>query len=996
MTAWRIAVFLLVCSVLGISCGSSSVAPTREQTSAPPEPKPPELPRSFVHQGTRPSWVEDALSSLTLEEKVGQLIMARAYGSYLSSTTDEYDRLVRLVQDLRVGGLIMFQGEVYSNAILLNKLQRRAKVPLLVASDFERGAAMRIRRATSFPDAMAIGATRNPDYAYRVALATAREARAIGVHQNFAPVADVNNNPANPVINTRSFGEDPAMVAQMVEAYVRGTNDGGAISTAKHFPGHGDTGVDSHLDLLVLPFDRARLDSIEFVSFRRAVASGVMSVMIAHLEIPAIDSTPGIPATLSSATVSGLLQQEMGFEGLVVTDALDMAGLTKGYSIGESAVRAFKAGVDVLLCPSNEQVAVNALVAAVRRGEISEDRLNTSVEKILLVKHALNLDEVREVDIERIDERVGTLEHWKLAKDVARDAITVVKNEGAILPLTQYGRKKVVSVLISDTDDNRTEVNRPGLSLPNEPVGAYFSQQFRRRYGNVEMYRLTPSSNQIDFDSIITRARTADIVLLPLYVKVRSATGKIGIPEKLAPFVAKINELGKPTVVVSFGNPYLVGSFPNARALVCAYADAEVLVEAAVEGLFGEINVRGKLPVSIPGMFKYGDGIEYAQVYLRKDDPSYAGFDALKLRDVEKIVAEGIRDSAFPAAQIAVVRNGIVVLNKSFGTLTYDPSSRETNSSTMFDIASLTKVVATTTAVMKLYDGKKLPLDDPVSKYIPQFSSGSKSRMTIRHLLTHTGGFKPFLTLIDVCKTPQETLDSIYASQLVAAPGDTVIYSDLGMIVLGKVVEKIAGMTLDRYVKETFFEPLGMNSTGFNPPQSTWKSIAPTEVDTVWRKRLVQGTVHDERSALLGGVAGHAGLFSNTTDLSMFMQMLLNRGTYGGVRYLSPETVELFTRRQPGAGTRALGWDTKSPKGSSAGELFSQSSFGHTGFTGTSIWVDPERNMSVILLTNRVHPTRANGKIFMVRPAVHDAVVRAIVGDAYSGTGQTQSARVVH
>lgn len=968
----------------GLSCSSSERLQERKREDDPRaavEPEPPQEPLTFSVDAPYPSWVERTLESLTLEEKVGQMVMARAFGHYISASSDEYQRLVRLVEEMKIGGIAAFQADVYEQAVLLNKLQRLARVPLLVAADYERGLAMRVRRGTYFPDAMAIGATRNPDYAYRIGRAIAREARAIGVHQNFAPVADVNNNPANPVINTRSFGEDVNLVNRMVEGYARGLNDGGVVSTAKHFPGHGDTGVDSHIDLPLLSFDRRRLDSLELVPFKYAVEHGVMSVMVAHLDVPSIDAERGVPATLSSSLVTGVLRKEMGFQGLIVTDAMEMRGLVRGFATAEASVRAVKAGVDILLMPVDEQAAIEAVVHAVRRGEIPEERINESVTRILMVKQWLLLDEERLVDIDHIADVVGTKEHWMLAREVARNAITVVKNDGGLLPLRQYGKKKLLAVFISDVEDNRTDVNRPGQQLTNEPFSAYFSQQLRRRYGSVESVRLSSSSNQMDFDSALSKMRRADIVLLPLYVKVRSSFGSSGLPKNMTGFIQKVGEVKKPVVAMSFGNPYVLSNFSGASAMMCAYSDAEVMVEAAVEGLFGEIDVRGRLPVTIPGLFPYGSGLQFARTELRSDDPAVAGFDPEKLSAVDSLVVAAIYDSAFPAAQVTVVKDGIIAYNKSFGTYTYDRTAQSIDGSTLFDIASLTKVVGTTAAAMKLYDQQKFGLDDPVQKYLPQFTGNLKERVTIRHLLNHTSGLPPFRRLWGVTKSPAEALDSVYTTRLVATPGDTTIYSDLGMILLGKVVETLSGMQLDSYLRQEFYDPLKMINTTFKPSRAIWPQVAPTELDTVWRGELVQGRVHDENAAALGGVAGHAGLFSTASDLSIFMQMLMNKGTYGGTRYLSDTTVSLFTRRQSTTSTRALGWDTKSATNSSAGDVFSSSSFGHLGFTGTSIWADPERKLFVVFLTNRVHPTRANGKIFKIRPVLHDAVINALKTD---------------
>jgi beta-glucosidase-like glycosyl hydrolase/CubicO group peptidase (beta-lactamase class C family) len=918
------------------------------------------------------------MAAMTLEEKVGQMVMVGVFGQYFSNESDEYARLVRLVKEKHVGGFILWQGDVYESAVRLNTLQSLSRFPLLVSADFERGVSMRIRRGTPFPDAMAIGATRNTRYAYEVGLAIAREARALGVHQNYAPVADVNTNPLNPVINTRSFGSDPALVHDMVSAFIRGQTDGGVLSTAKHFPGHGDTGTDSHLELPNISYTRERLDSVELAPFRTAIKAGAQSIMIAHLAVPALDPSRSLPSSLSPAVITGVLQKELGFEGLVVTDAMDMRGVTMGYSPGKSSVLAVKAGVDIVLMPPDEEAAFSALLLAARSGEISEERLDRSVRKILAVKHKLGLDTLRTVDINAIPSRIGTRDHWKLSREVARHSITLLKNNRSLLPLQTPSRKRIVSVVLCDTQEGRVDVNRPSNHWTVEVPGAYFNQLLQRRSGTLDTYRLSPASTLFDIDAALARVKRADILVLPIYVKVRTSSGKIDLPPALQPFLKKVNESRVPTVAVLFGNPYLAGPLSWADAVVCAYGDNEPLVEASVEALFAESGICGKLPVNIADQFALGTGANCPKDRLRRDDPSVAGFDPVRLLALDSIIEGAIRDSAFPAAQLAVVRDGILVYNKSFGNFTYDPSSRPIDNSTIFDLASVSKVIGTTSAVMKLYDDGLLGLDDPVGLYLPQFGEGPKSAITIRHLITHRSGFPPFRRFFLMCSTAEEALDSLYATPLVATPGDTTIYSDIGMVTMGKVVEKITGMSLSDFVQREFYIPLGMENTMYNPPAELRERVAPTEIDTLWRKALVWGQVHDENAALLGGVAGHAGLFSSASDLAIYMQMLLNKGAYGGVRILKETTVLEFTRKYVTGQERYLGWDMKSPIGSSAGTMFSPSSFGHTGFTGTSIWTDPDRKLSVILLTNRVHPTRANSKISRVRPVVHDAVIRAL------------------
>ena len=949
-----------------LSCGS---APSGARLHAPP------LPVSAAEQAPG-SWVETVLEGMTLEEKVGQMVMVGVEGHYLSRDGARYARLEKMVRGRKVGGLILWQSDVYEAAVLLNDLQRMAEVPLLVSADFERGPAMRIRRATSFPDAMAIAATRNTDAAYRAAYATALEARSIGVHQNYAPVADVNTNPRNPVINTRAFGDEVGLASAMVGAYVRGTNDGRVLSTAKHFPGHGATGTDSHLELPLLEFTRERLEKVELFPFRSAIESDVKSIMVAHLAVPALD-TSSLPASISPALIDGYLREEMGFEGLVVTDAMEMQGVVGGFSASESTVRAVKAGVDIILMPLNEEIAFTSLLGAVRSGEIAESRLDRSVRKILAAKEWLGLQKERTVPIQDIPARVATREHRLLAKEIARGAVTLLKNEGEVLPLQHMRTRRIAAVILSDMEEDRTIINRPGPRFTNEPVGSYFVKLLQNRNGEMAVTRLTPACNEQNLRAGLERVRGADLVLLALHVKVRTSSGSISLSENLQRFVEAVGETGKPTVVISFGTPYVVEHFPDAEAVLCSYGDAEPLVEATVEVLYGETPTRGLLPVSVSERYPFGSGIRLEATALRREDPSLTGYDPGCLNRIDDLVIEAIRDSAFPGAQLAIGKGGALIYLKSFGTYSYDLPSREIRDTTLFDLASLTKVIATTSAAMKLYDEGRLHLDEPVGTYLPQFREGKKALITPRHLLTHRSGFPPFRRFFLFCTDSSEAIDSIFATPLVAHPGDSTIYSDLGMITMGKVVEVITGKSLADFLAEEFYEPLGMWNTMFHPPQDMIHRIAPTEVDTLWRKRLVRGTVHDENASLLGGVSGHAGLFSTASDLSVYMQMLLNGGLYAGRRYLQASTVEEFTgRRMPGQ--RYLGWDFRSPRGSSSGTMFSPASFGHTGFTGTSIWVDPERELFVIFLTNRVHPTRANSKIYAFRPALHDALLRAL------------------
>ena len=916
---------------------------------------------------TREDWAESTLQRLTLEEKVAQLIFVWSSGRYLPGDSPEWQELVRLTTKRKLGGFIFSIGDVYEYAVQINKLQELAEIPLLIAGDFEYGVGMRVRNSTSFPRAMAVGATRNPAYAYEMGKATAREGRALGVHQNYAPTIDVNNNPKNPVINTRAFGDDVKLVTAMGAAFVKGTQDGGMIATVKHFPGHGDTDVDTHLGLTTLSFDRKRLDAVELAPYRGAFEAGAMSVMVGHIAVPKIDTGIGVPATVSPNITTALLQNAMKFSGLIVTDAMQMRGVSTRYEPGEAAVLALKAGTDLVLMPVDVDIAIDAVVAAVKRGELTEERINHSVRKLLEIKQKFNLHYSRLIDVGRVGEIVNSTEHRLLALNIARDAVTVLGNKNTVLPLSKVDGRRVLDVVISDTE--------------NPSDGRGFHGMLRERNPGIDFIRIDPRSNALEYEAVVTKASTAELLIVQLHLYTRSGEMTGFVQKEQRELVNKLLKLGKPNVLISFGNPYVVMEFPGTDAYVCGYSNAEAMQQAVVEVLYGESPARGKLPITIPGVYKFGDGVEYATLALRNGMPEEAGFNRNELLAVDGIVNAAVKDSAFPGAVLLVAKDGIVVHEKAYGAYDYGVYSKRIDAKTIYDLASVTKVLVTTSAVMRLVDEGKLSLEDPVVKHVPQFGQKGKEQVTVYNLMVHNSGLPAWRRFYDFCTTPECVVDSIFATPLSFRTGDTTVYSDLGLITMGKVIEKLSGTTLDRFVDSVFFKPLGMSNTMFNPPQKLWSRIAPTEVDTFWQRTgvAVRGRVHDENCATLGGVSGHAGLFSTASDISILMQMLLNGGTYGGKRYLNEATIEKFTTRQSAQSTRGIGWDMKNPGRSWAGSLLSDKTFLHTGFTGTSVAADPEKNLIVVFLTNRVHPTRNTSKIFQVRPAVHDAVARALV-----------------
>ena len=923
-------------------------------------------------------WVERTLKRLTLEEKVGQLLMVPYFGAFSNNESEEFARLSRQVRELHVGGFVVATRPrkpsgieltgVYALARLTNRLQQLARTPLLVAGDFERGASFRVHPTTVFPHNMAVGATGDPKYAEALGRAAAIEARALGVHWVLAPVADVNNNPENPVINIRSFGEDPEQVAAMVAAFVRGCEENGALCTAKHFPGHGDTATDSHLSLPVIAVDRARLDAVELAPFRAAIAAGVSTIMPGHLIVPAIEPDPQLPATFSSALLTDLLRRELGFDGLIITDAMAMNAIAENYWAGEAAVRAVEAGVDVILMSPQPEVAFAALKHAVESGRLTQTRLDESVRRILEAKARLNLHHSTQVELNRLEAVLASPEFEQQALEAADRGITLLRDDAGLLPLDSTRTRRGFLLLLA-ADANAF----PGRVLEKEielRVDSLLTVRADPLYFTPEEVEL-PSPDLYDW------------AMVAVFVRVASGKGDLGFPDELAELVERVLADGKPTVLVILGSPYLAERFPDAGTVLATFSTAAVAERAAVRALFGQTAIGGKLPVTIPGVANRGAGLVRSALPLELAAPRPS--DEERFAPVFSLLDDAVAEGVTPGGVLAVGHQGRLVALHPFGRFTYEQNAPSVRADTLYDLASLTKVVGTTTAAMLLYQRGVLPLDAPVTRFLPELAQGAdpaaKRRIQVRHLLTHSSGLPGYLRFFQEVESREELLQRVYALPLEYPTGSRAAYSDLGVILLGEIIERLSGQRLDEFLRANLFDPLGVKNILFNPP-AAWRSrIAPTEDDREFRNRVVQGEVHDENAWVMGGVAPHAGLFSTARDLAAFCQLLLNGGIYSHRRILQRSTIELFTTRQNlPESTRALGWDTPSdpPAYASAGQYFSPRAFGHTGFTGTSIWIDPAKELFVVLLTNRVHPTRENRRIRHFRPRVHDAVVEAL------------------
>jgi len=910
---------------------------------------------------------------MTLDEKIGQMFAVWCYGGFLSAESLEYKDLLRDVEEKHIGSFaIQTQGsplgiersQVYPTAVLVNTLQSHAKVPLLMAADFERGTSMRIDEGASFPHAMAVAATGRPEDAYTMGKITALEAKAAGVPWIFAPDADVNNNPANPIINTRSFGEDPVRVSEFVAAFVRGVEENGGLATAKHFPGHGDTSTDSHLDLPTVTSDRAHLERVELAPFRAAIAAGSSTIMTGHLAVPALDSDPDVPATMSPKITTDLLRREMGFQGLVVTDALDMGGVTVRYPPGEVAVRSILAGADVLLVPPVLDAALEAVRDAVASGRIPMPRVDDAVTRVLRAKAKLGLNKSKLVDLDALPRNFDRPEFARAALDIADRGVTLLRDDQRILPLD--ATKPMRALLVAVSADNDAY---PAEDLENEirwRVDSLASVRMDIRFVRAETAKLPPADSY-------------DVAIAAIFVRVADRKGSVGLPDDEAAVVDRLLATGKPVIVACFGSPYLVERFPAAKTWVAAFSTVDVAQRAVGRALFGQVPIAGRLPVNVPGVAPLGAGLD-----LRANPMKLRAGDAVadaKLKPAYDVLDRAVADHAFPGGVLAVGLHGELQVH-AFGRQTYDAASPAVTADTIYDAASLTKAVVTTTLVAMQVEAGRIALDSPVARYVPEWNAGPnpewRKRVTVRHLLTHSSGLPAHKDYFLTIHSGREVIANICNESLEYEPGTKTVYSDLGFILLGEILERVTGRTVEQLARERIFGPLNMANTLFKPPKTLVSRIAPTEDDATYRKRLLRGEVHDENAFAMGGVAGHAGMFATAPDLATFCQMLLNGGMYAHQRLLARATLAQFVAPQPlAANTRTLGWLVPTAD-STSGRYFSPRSFGHLGFTGTSIWIDPDRQLFVILLTNRVYPTRANDKIATVRPAVHDAVIEAL------------------
>jgi len=943
----------------------------------------------YRSQLSKQEWVDSVFKSLSNDEKIAQLMVVRAHSNlgpeHVAKVTNDISRY-------NVGALCFFQGGPVRQANLTNYYQGNARTPLMVTIDGEWGLGMRLDSVLDFPYQLTLGAMDDDDLVYRMGVAIGEQCKRLGVHVNYAPVVDINNNPGNPVIGYRSFGEDKEKVARFGVAYMKGMQDAGIMACAKHFPGHGDVDVDSHYDLPVINKNRSQLDSMELMPFRAIFKAGVGSVMIAHLYIPAIDNTTNRATSISKNNVTNLLREDMGYDGLTFTDALEMKGVAKYFPGGTIAVEAIIAGNDMLCLPASVPESIEAIKKAIKKKKLKWKDIDAKVLKVLNAKYDLGLNEWNPISLNNLTDELNASTN-RIRREVAEKSITLLRQRTVTFPLNKNAKVAYVGIGTNNTNE--------------------FGKRMIEDWG-ADTYLMSYKDGSTRADEITARISKGgyDAVIIGVHDYSLRPANNYGLSPVAVKLVKDLPSFNSATIL--FGNVLAVSNFCDAGTIVGAHQDDDITRHAVADLINGTILSRGTLPVSVC-QFKFGDGIVHAGI-----KPEKASIDEERFRVIDSIANDAIAKKAFPGCVVMAVHDGKIVYHKAFGKYEYDPSAPPMTEESIFDLASVTKVSATTLAVMKLYDEGKLNLKKTLGDYLPMVRGTDKAGLVVEDVLLHQAGLVPFIPFY------KETIDStgapdpaIYSTKRKAGfntrvaeglfirddwndtifnrilksplgPRGKYVYSDNDFIFLGKIVEALSGLTLDQYVQKNFYSRMGLSTMGFTPRKRfSPELIVPTEEEKHFRRQLMRGDVHDEGASLFGGVAGHAGLFSNSYDLAMLYQMLLNGGELNGRRYLSEETINYFTDYHSSISRRGLGFDKPEKDNDNRDEpypsaLASPATFGHTGFTGTCVWVDPRAKLVYVFLSNRVYPTRNNPLLsrLNVRPKIQDALYSVLgLGD---------------
>ena len=955
-------------------------------------------------------WVDSVMNKLTLKEKVGQLFI------YTIAPVDTKRNQILLkdaVDTYKVGGLLFSGGKMQNQVELTNRAQRMAKVPLMLTFDGEWGLAMRLRGTPVFPKNMVLGCIQDNRLIYEYGREMARQCKLLGIQVNFAPVADVNINPNNPVINTRSFGENPIQVSDKVIAYASGLEGGGVLSVCKHFPGHGDTDVDSHKALPVLPFTRERLDSVELYPFKEAIRAGVSGIMVGHLQVPVIEPVRGVASSLSRNVVYDLLTDELAFKGLIFTDALAMKGVSGNQSI---CLQALKAGNDIVLSPRNLKEEIPAVIEAVEKGEISKGDIENKCRKVLTYKYILGLKKKPYIQLSGLGQRINTPQTRDLIRRLNLAAITVLNNKNQVLPLYADTSQSVALLEVGDVG----EMNPLVQQLSN--------------YVSISRFRLQPNLTEIQAQQLKDSLATYKRIIVAISEQ-RLA--------RYQPFFAKFAP--QTPVIYLFFTPgkmmlQIQRAVTAASSVVLAHSYDDDVQKQVADVLFAKATADGRLSATLGGIFSAGAGVTITPQTPLHFIPEEYGLSSTILQRIDSIALDGIRQGAYPGCQIVVMKDGHLMVDKTFGTHSGEGSNR-VQPTDVYDLASLSKTTGTLLALMKLYDKGRFNLTDKISDYLPFLQRTNKKDITIQELLYHQSGLpsgialyqeaidkdsyegrlftarkdahhsvqlgtstwanpqfefkKEYVSPIEKKGYNLQISDSLWLNptflkemekKIVEAPmkSKTYTYSDVGFVLLRLLVEQLAGVPMDTYLQREFYQPMGLGHTGYLPLRRLPKSVVvPSSIDNFLRKTTLQGFVHDETAAFQGGVSGNAGLFSTAREVAQVYQMLLNGGELNGKRYLSKETCQLFTTEVSKISRRGLGFDkpdTKNPRLSPCGTHATAKVYGHTGFTGTCAWVDPDNRLVYVFLSNRIYPKVTNGKLskMNIREDIQDVIYEAM------------------
>ncbi|MEZ4970342.1 MAG: glycoside hydrolase family 3 N-terminal domain-containing protein [Flavobacteriaceae bacterium] len=931
-------------------------------------------------QYTQSTWVDSIMESLTPQERIGQLIWVAAYSN---RGPEHRTEILNAIKKWNIGGLVFFQGDPVRQLTLMNEYQDVAKVPLIGAIDAEWGLGMRLDNSISFPFQMALGAIAEDTLIYEMGKEMAYQVKRVGLHLNFAPVADVNNNPDNPVISYRSFGEDKFKVAKKSIAYMQGMQDGGLITTAKHFPGHGDTNTDSHYALPQINHSLERLHNLELYPFKELINAGINGMMVAHLNIPALDPS-NEPSTLSKAIITDLLQEQLHFKGLIVTDAMDMKGVTKSNPAGLVEKKAVLAGNDVLEIVPDVAKAISEIKNAIDKGVISQKLVDAKVRKILAAKQWAKLDNYHPVPLNNLLQDINNPHALLLERKLTQASLTVLKNDGDLLPLKSLDTLKIMSVSIGSDDKTKF-------------------QQTLDLYTKVTHYTLPLEPSPAEMETIRKAFPQYNLILVGVHDDSPRPRNTIKFSAPLQAFIQTL-PFSK-TIVSYFKNPYSIAKLNHleyAKGLIVAYQDSNSAQDLTAQLIFGGIGANGKLPVGIGQKFKAGDGHTVkGGIRLKYTLPEEVGMDSQTLfKGVDSLMHQAISAKATPGGQLLVAKNGKVVLHKAYGQQKYNDTTKVTIAD-IYDLASVTKISSALPAIMKLYDEGKFDLDKGIGDYLDYFKNSNKADANFKEILAHQARFNPYITYwkntlrkngsykwntikkdssvrFPTKITAHMWLHRNYRKKIFKAIKKSPLlekkeyqYSGLLFMILPAIVEKITQENFVAHLDRNFYNKLGANTLTYNPDKKfDKKQIIPTEDDFIFRHLPVHGTVHDEGAAMMGGISANAGLFSNANDLAKLMQMYLNKGSYGGERFIEENTLKEFTKVQfpENNNRRGLGFDKPNlnysgQNGNTAKDASSES-FGHTGFTGIMVWMDPKEELLYLFLSNRVLPSRENTSLY--------------------------------